>query len=860
MSSSTLRHTAEDDEDDDYDRPSTGHTHSMSIGGVGRIQARRTGSVGDVLGTRLIGSGLRAAGIGIGQRDQGDDPFGGQDIQNTPTPERIMRPPRSAVSSSADDWNPSDEPRAGPSSSRTSGLSRTVTLRDRDREPKTPANAGASHLRGERGTYSGPAPGGRSSSMADYNHSGRANDDDVPNTAPPAVRAYNRTYMDRDREGIGSRAGYRASPIPAPLFAQERSYGSPRMRTTKLREPERVRTLTAAEQQAIEHLRLMDESLTSFETALNRLPVMGETTTATIPELHKSAQGIVRFAEQVNEMLRNRTNRALERQIESEVDDLEGERDEVDMVGLWNDVGSDFRDCLRVSDELVRTMTGLLLGVGKVLREAAPLGSSQNGGAAHLRGVSLDEEMLSGRLSAQRHGYGMSSPDGRSVAGRSAGGSGKGSSGGGEDTGSALGRSSSSRMGMGPEASGRRSAASSRRSWDPNKSITSDRDRDMVKQLKRASSRAEEMLAHAQQRSASAMMRERERDVYGVDRDRDQLSPSSSDLGHSLSSSRNGPATAALGPSTSARRTYQPRDREKKPELSTMDSERTLREFDPSPTPPASRAGLNTDMSSRQPLPPIDTDPSPLPSSDAFERRASERASRRKISSTSNITVRANPSFNISSSSATVALSPHTVSNNLTPEKASFPMLSRTDSTEKHSGEFSRRRDVTFSRPSTISTSALSGFQQRHDSQARGRTRVESGDSTNAVDLDADNPDYSGTSASDREPPLSAKSARSQLRSSRNASESERPSPTTMGQASTLGRRRTLGVAKARASLDADLSDDMRRDRPPRDQNRERSSADNPRAGSSQNLNASLASTVGGRRERRRTITEIFAP
>ena len=39
------------------------------------------------------------------------------------------------------------------------------------------------------------------------------------------------------------------------------------------------------------------------------------------------------------------------------------------MIQLWQDVGDDFRDCLRASDSLVRTMTSLLVGMGKILRE-----------------------------------------------------------------------------------------------------------------------------------------------------------------------------------------------------------------------------------------------------------------------------------------------------------------------------------------------------------------------------------------------------------------------------------------------------------------------------------------------------------
>ena len=47
----------------------------------------------------------------------------------------------------------------------------------------------------------------------------------------------------------------------------------------------------------------------------------------------------------------------------------------------------DHRENLRVSDEVVRNMTGFLLGVGKILRDTT---SAQQ----HLRTLSLDEEVV----------------------------------------------------------------------------------------------------------------------------------------------------------------------------------------------------------------------------------------------------------------------------------------------------------------------------------------------------------------------------------------------------------------------------------------------------------------------------------
>lgn len=164
-----------------------------------------------------------------------------------------------------------------------------------------------------------------------------------------------------------------------------------------------------------EHGKLMTDSLSIFESHLSRLPPNGHTTTHTIPELFKSAQTIVQATEKLNVLLRNGTNRALEEQISAEVSGDLGEGDS-ELSEYWRTVGSDFRECLRVSDDLVRNMTGFLLGVGKVLREtnASNVGTPNQ----HLRSVSLDDDVTA-RLNAERapSSGGRSSEGRRSAAG-----------------------------------------------------------------------------------------------------------------------------------------------------------------------------------------------------------------------------------------------------------------------------------------------------------------------------------------------------------------------------------------------------------------------------------------------------------
>lgn len=159
-----------------------------------------------------------------------------------------------------------------------------------------------------------------------------------------------------------------------------------------------------------EHGKLMMDSLSIFESNLSRLPPNGHTTTNTIPELFKSAQTIVQTTEKLNTLLRNGTSRALEEQISAEVSGDLGEGNS-ELSEYWRTVGSDFRECLRVSDDLVRNMTGFLLGVGKVLRES----SASNVGtpSQHLRSISLDDDVTA-RLNTE----GAPSSGGRSSEGR----------------------------------------------------------------------------------------------------------------------------------------------------------------------------------------------------------------------------------------------------------------------------------------------------------------------------------------------------------------------------------------------------------------------------------------------------------
>ncbi|KAH8992555.1 hypothetical protein EDB86DRAFT_3079158 [Lactarius hatsudake] len=639
LRTTSVRSIVDDNEDDDL---------RSSSNDVGNRQTVRGGSMETSLGTRLVGGSLRAAGMSV---KTGTDVFREPEESSA-----IARRPTSIRTGSIQE----QESAAG--SSRESGPSRAGILHDL----RTPANAPSQYLL-ERGAHSGPRSR-PSTSMADFLP---FNEDlHPPKTAPPGLRTYRSTYaIDRDREGIGSRQG---SSTPFSTVSQERTYGSPRTRPREF-------PVQPLDEQAVEHLRLMDESLTMFEAVLSRLPPMGDTTTATVPEVFRNAQAVVRFSEQVNGMLRAATNRALERLVDSEVSDASA-AGEVDLVGLWKDVGGDCRDMLRVSDELVRTMTGFMLGVGKVLRESANVGASAGAGSSlqHLRGASEDLSRRSGA-------------DGRSST--SAG------------TGTGSGRGS----GSGDGFSGRRSTES-RRSWDPARV-----ERDKGDLLRRASSRVDVGALSGQRASSSMLLREREPPTRERAVDPEDGSP------------------AAARPATSStRRLYTPGfQREStpasaKPDLVTIESQRSLHiedDYEPSPTP-APRPRQSLDESVRK-LPQLAI-PSPLPALPSESRAAAEQQSdkststaRRKTSAASTVTMRGsvgNPGLTITTPSAAPTTAVTTLPVSRTDSGQSS--ASASSSTGASSSRHAHSNTVTFSRPLTVSIGALSGLQRHRPSSS----------------------------------------------------------------------------------------------------------------------------------------------
>ncbi|KAG6840789.1 hypothetical protein C0991_004329 [Blastosporella zonata] len=516
---------------------------------------------------------------------------------------------------------------------------------------------------------------------------------------------------------------------------------------------------------AQEHTRLLAESLASFEANLSRASAHGAGA-----DVLRGAQSVVGAASRLNEMLRFGAARALEEQVRAEVDGVEA-----GVGDVWGRVGAEYREGLRASDELVRGLTGLFLGVGKAVRELVGEGGGVGGalggaGGVHVRSVSLDEEGLRKR--------GSMSPDVGGVVPRTA--SGPGSSGGGSAGASASGAS----------GSGRRSVES-RRSWEPSGGMLRD---DVSRRL---AARTESALGGARPASAFSTLRERERERT--------ITLDTSPQGQQGSANR----ALAGTPSGMTRRLFTPREQRELQMttaasggvMPTITSQETFYgEYD-SPTP-ASRTSTTTLDRSRT-LP-----PKPLPSLPSESIRRNQTITektgtpsntirdrdhdRRKPSAASISTVRANttstsssfpvPASLTSPANATTALTPHTVSTQ-TPDRTAFPSLPRTDS------DRSVRSSVTFSRSSAVSSvTALTGVRQQDTQRQRQRTISNSGSGSGSAEpsMNVPVPIPAPVPAPAPAPPMMSRDAQS-------GSETERPPRRQM---------QTLGGRAGRMSLD----------------------------------------------------------
>ncbi|KAJ3553295.1 hypothetical protein NM688_g3690 [Phlebia brevispora] len=155
--------------------------------------------------------------------------------------------------------------------------------------------------------------------------------------------------------------------------------------------------------------------------------------------------------------------------------------------------------------------------------------------------------------------------------------------------------------------------------------------------------------------------------------------------------------------------------------MSSLDSQETLRAVDPSPTPLSRHGSLTNHHERTRALPPLSIPPSlpTLPSESLLRRTTSalDRTDRKKFSTSSNITVRGE-----SSTLPPVLKPPNTTTAVTTaPVFHDSPIESGSAISRTNSSGSAHTNGVTFSRPASISVSALSGLQQQHESKARHR-------------------------------------------------------------------------------------------------------------------------------------------
>ncbi|RXW24106.1 hypothetical protein EST38_g1783 [Candolleomyces aberdarensis] len=519
-----------------------------------------------------------------------------------------------------------------------------------------------------------------------------------------------------------------------------------------------------------EHSRLMVESMALFESTVAKLPsgVTGVSSLGSIPSgstLVRNAQVLVGAAERVNELMRAGTTRALEEQINAEVEGTDSASGQ-EMLEVWRQVGGEYREGLRASDELVRALTSFLMDTGSILRKlaSAPAISEIGSPAVHARSISLDEEA---HRSQPRLGDGSDGGSGRE----------------------------------------------SRSGWE-----TSVREREREETLRKlagVSSGRESSLSLARAPPTLAALRDRERLGY------ETPSPASS--------SRPLPS---IGSGNPVRRLFTPREplrpldaedqrlNDTQPStLQPSDSQRTLQAepVEPSPThysrtisrdrsrtlppipQPPSEPARRTPVNTRSPATRVDSRP------DSVRDRTHER---RKPSVASVATVRGSgPTFTslTTPSSATAVITHHTVS--------SSPEVARSNS------DRSVRSTVTFSQPSSASSAALSDIHQQAIDDERRR----------------------GGDQQQQEMPASSSSA---------FKTPARPTASSLARAKSVSegaQRRTIGARTPRASLDGEASGAV--DSP---------SVTKISTAHAADRSAVLTALPGVRREKRRTVTDIF--
>ncbi|KAF9481132.1 hypothetical protein BDN70DRAFT_566397 [Pholiota conissans] len=374
-----------------------------------RRQSLRGGSMESALGgwspggRSLLGEGLRAAGL---SRKKDEERIQGDTGPSSATTVSFKDSPRGV------DWSPQDV--------LDQGRRRVFTDRERDRQLHRPSTSMADYQYIDRNE--GQDRGGRDVALRSYKSSYPLSAKDrEPSLSRPlgdsSVSRRERDSLPPPERAASSMARYStgmtlhtSSPAPSvPAHLLERgATGSP-FSSRRFTQPP-----LSSSQPSSEHTRLLFESLAMFEAQLGKLPPqlgssmssMNSSTGvgASHAELSRNVQGTVYAAERLASMLKLSSARAMEAQVEAEVDSTTRERSQ-DIIDLWSRVGSDYRDGSRAADELVRTLTSVLLGVGRIMRDFGAAAASEMGSPSlHGRNASLSEDDLDYRAGSNGSG------------------------------------------------------------------------------------------------------------------------------------------------------------------------------------------------------------------------------------------------------------------------------------------------------------------------------------------------------------------------------------------------------------------------------------------------------------------------
>lgn len=638
-------------------------------------------------GRSLLGEGLRAAGL---SRRRDDEPRGSASATGSGD---IFRDRERRV-----DWSPQDV--------LDDGRRRVLTEREREKQPVRASTAmGHYHYRDAVDVSPDDLRSRerlRNRQMGDYSALRERDTTKEGEFAPPR-RERDSLPAARAESALGRYQTPHSPALHAAHLLDRRPTSSP---FGSRRYSVNHQASLSTSQSQLEPTRLLLESLAMFEAQLVKLPpslsLSNSGTMSSQTDLAKNAQGVVFAAERLSSMMKHAGSRAMESQVNCEVNAAANEGGEKELQELWGRVASDYRESSRVSDDLIRTLTSLLLGMSRVVKDFGTTTSEFGSPSVHGRQANLSED-------------------------------------------DHIGSSASAVVdGSGSTESGRHSVAS-RRSWEP---APRDREREREEALRRlagSGNRPESVLARASP-ATFQRLRDRERDV-------ESSGPPTQTTARS-SMPQTGPSAAP------PRRLFTPREQReqmldaqvsnaivKAGNLSTFDSQETVHPepFQPSPTPasksrdiPVDRQRTLTPLSIPKPLPFLPSESQTrrqmptLTSSANNERSTRDRDGRR---STMRGTERPIFPAITSPANATTAVTPHTVSN--TPSDAVFPL------SKSNSGQ-STRSQVTFSRPIAPSVSmTLSDLHQQYERNRTTSASSASAEPSNSVIPDSKMPNLS---------------------------------------------------------------------------------------------------------------------